>query len=329
MNKQEKIVLISGGAVVLVLIGLLVWLLFFKNGGNAATDNGGDSLTLETDQAARLSEDAWRADSLQMVIDQQNMDRMLLELPTLEQTQNIQPEQQALVDKYNEARNKIENLVAELKSEQANSAKNKQRSQAEIEAQRKKIAELESQVEQLKGYCKDLLGQLAELNEKYNQQVEINSQLTEQNQKLQATVSSTASKNEELTATVNTAKRLIITNVSLKAYNKKDKPEKKIKKAAKLGVSFTVTANNAASAGMKDFYIIIKTPEGQTLTGGGAFQAEGTTLQATARRQIEYANEEVSLSVYYDAGGVSLSEGTYSVMIFCDGTCLKRASFNL
>ena len=256
------------------------------------------------------------------------MDRMLLELPELEDNPNINAEQQALVNKYNAARDEIESLVKELKQEQANSAKNKKRSEAEIEAQRKKIAELESQVEQLKGYCKDLLGQLADLNEKYNQQVQINTQLTQENQNLQQAVTATSTKNEQLTQTVNTAKRLILTGVSLQAYNKKGKTEKKVQKATKLGVSFTVTANNTAAPGMKDFYIIIKTPEGVALTGGGSFSAEGTTLQATARRQIEYANEEVSTTVYYDVN-TTLTAGTYTVMIFCDGSQLTRKSFTL
>lgn len=325
MTSKEKIILFSGIGVVVILIALLVWVLFFKDAGGSQDEDSTPTMQVQQDAGA---DQQWRADSLQMLLDQQNMDRMLSELPSLEANQQLQPEQQALVDKYNEARNKIENLVAELKTEQANSAKNKQRSQAEIDAQRKKIADLESQVEQLKGYCKDLLGQLAELNEKYNQQVEINTQLTQQNQQLQETVSSTSSKNEELTQTVNTAKRLILTNVSLGAYKKNDKKEKKVQKAAKLGVHFTVTANNTASPGMKDFYVIIKTPEGQTLTGGGSFSAEGSTLQATARRQIEYANEEVSVSVYYDVN-TTLTPGAYTVMIFCDGSCLTRKTFNL
>lgn len=323
MEKKDKIILFSGIGVVVILIGVLVWLLFFKNDAEDEVSNSNDS---QLQQQADIN--AWRADSLQMVIDQQNMDRMLLELPTLEESPNINAEQQALVDKYNAARSEIESLVKELKQEQANSAKNKKRSEAEIEAQRKKIAQLEEQVEQLKGYCKDLLNQLAELNEKYNQQVEINNRLTQENQDLQQTVTATSTRNEQLTETVNTAKRLILTNVSLHAYNKKGKSEKKVEKAVKLGVSFTITANNTAAPGMKDFYIIIKTPEGQNLTGGGSFKAEGTSLQATARRQVEYANEEVSTSVYYDVN-TTLTPGTYTVMIFCDGNQLTRKSFTL
>lgn len=320
MDKQQKIIIFSGIGVVLVLLGVLVWLLFFKNDDSAQTEPQPADMTLQL-----------RADSLQNLVDQQRMDQMLSaveELPIDVEGANLQPEQQEIVDKYNEARNKIETLVSELKAEQAKSAKQQKRSQAEIDAQRKKIAELEGQVEQLKGYCKDLLARLAELNEKYEEQVQINTQLTEENKALQQTVTSTSTRNEELTQKVNTAKRLILTNISLGAYKSNGKKEKKVQKAAKLGVHFTVTANNTAAPGMKDFYVIIKTPEGQTLTGAGSFSAEGTTLQATARRQIEYANEEVSASVYYDVN-TTLTAGSYSVMIFCDGDCLARRSFTL
>lgn len=322
MDKQQKIILYSGAGVVVVLIGLLIWMLFFKNGSDATSDPAQQDMALKQQN-----------DSLQLLLDQQafamQLDRLNVDsLPIDVNGINLQPEQLEIVDKYNEARNKIETLVAELKAEQQKSLQSRQRSQAEIDAHKKKIAELESQVSQLKDYCKDLLGQLAELNAKYEEQVQINNQLTEKNKELEHTVHSTNTRNQELTDKVNTAKRLILTGVSLRAYNKKNKVEKKVQKAAKLSVDFTITANNAAAPGMKTFYMTIKSPEGQLLTGGGSFSAEGTTLQATAGRQVEYANEEVSTSITWDVN-TTLTPGRYTVKIFCDGECLTTKHFEL
>lgn len=322
MDKQQKIILFSGIGVVAVLIALLVWMLVFK-------DNTGTT-TSEEQQDALLQQ---QKDSLQLLLDQQafamQMDRLNIDsLPLDVNGINLQPEQTEIVNKYNEARNKIETLVAELKAEQQKSLQSSKRSQSEIDAHKKKIAELESQVTQLKNYCKDLLGQLAELNAKYEEQVQINTQLTEKNKELEETVHTTTTRNQELTDKVNTAKRLVVTGVSLRAYNKKNKVEKKVQKATKLSVDFTVTANNAAAPGMKTFYITIKSPEGQLLTGGGSFNAEGTTLQATASRQVEYANEEVSTSVTWGVN-TTLTAGQYIVKIFCDGSCLTTRHFEL
>lgn len=222
MDKQQKIILYSGAGVVVVLIGLLIWMLFFKNGSDATSDPAQQDMALKQQN-----------DSLQLLLDQQafamQLDRLNVDsLPIDVNGINLQPEQLEIVDKYNEARNKIETLVAELKAEQQKSLQSRQRSQAEIDAHKKKIAELESQVSQLKDYCKDLLGQLAELNAKYEEQVQINNQLTEKNKELEHTVHSTNTRNQELTDKVNTAKRLILTGVSLRAYNKKNKVEKKV-----------------------------------------------------------------------------------------------------
>lgn len=313
MDKKQKIVLFSGIGVVIILLGMLVWVIF-GGGGSASEDTAGG----QTDDAALQAE----LDSLRMVNDMmqiENLSRSLDSLPNFQETQglNLQADQQEIVNKYNEARNKIESLLAQLRQEKANTSKEKSKNQEHLA----RIKELEGQIGELKDYCKELLQRLTDLNVKYEEEVQKNNALTEQNRVLSETVSAANAKNEELTTKVTNAQRLVLTGVSLTAYNKKGKNEKNVTKAKKLGVSFTVTANNAAKPGMKDFYIIIKTPEGQMLPGGGSFSAEGTTLQATARRQVEYANEEVSTSVYWDVN-TSLTPGDYTVRVFCDGQCL-------
>ena len=317
MDKNQKIILFSGRGVVVMLLGVLMWMLFGGNG-----KDGDDARDSDSAMQAEL-------DSLRMVNDMlqiDNLSRSLDSLPNFSEAEGmtLQADQQDVVNKYNEARNKIESLLAELKAEKANTAREKSRNKEHLA----KIKELEGQIAGLKDYCKELLVRLNDLNVKYEEEVQKNTALTEQNRVLSETVSAATAKNEELTTKVTNAQRLVLTGISLRAYNKKDKNEKHVSKAKKLGVSFTVTANNAAKPGMKDFYIIIKTPEGQQLTGGGSFSAEGTTLNATARRQVEYANEEISTSVYWDVN-TSLTPGDYTVRIFCDGQCLATRHCNL
>lgn len=310
MNKQQKIVLFSGLGVVAVLIGVLIWLL--------AGGNFGGGRDADAELQAEL--DSLRAANEQMQID--NLQRSLDSIPAIEtEGMTLAADQQELLGKYNDARDKIESLMKELRQERANNKKSTAASQA-------KIKELESQIGELKEYCKDLLQRLHDLNEKYEQQVQINTELTEQNRVLNETMGAAQAANKELSNKVAVAERLTLTGITLRAYNKKDKNEKNISKARKLGVSFTVTPNNTAKPGMKDFYIVIKTPEGQMLTGGGSFHAEGTTLQATARRSVEYANEELSTAVYWDVN-TSLTPGEYTVRIFCDGQCLATRKFTM
>ncbi len=310
MNKQQKIVLFSGIGVVVILIGILIWLLA---GGNS-------SVSGDRDEALQAELDSLRAANEQMQLD--NLQRSLDSIPAIEtEGMTLAADQQELLGKYNDARDKIESLMKELKQERASNKKSSAASQA-------KIKELEGQIGELKAYCKDLLQRLHDLNEKYEQQVQINTELTEQNRVLSENMGQAQAVNKELSSKVAVAERLTLTGISLKAYNKKDKNEKHISKARKLGVSFTITPNNTAKPGMKDFFITIKTPEGQMLTGGGSFHAEGTTLQATARRTVEYANEELSTAVYWDVN-TSLTPGEYTVRIFCDGQCLATRKFTM
>lgn len=79
---------------------------------------------------------------------------------------------------------------------------------------------------------------------------------------------------------------------------------------------------------MKDFFVRILTPEGSLLGGGGSFQIDGQTVAATAHRQMEYANEELSVSVYWDVN-TTLTPGDYTVEVFADGYRLASRHFTM
>lgn len=221
------------------------------------------------------------------------------------------------MQKYNEARLKVEGLLTELDQEKKNNAAN-----------RKRIKDLEAQIATLKGIVKHYLEEIKRLGEENEGLKKELEQVNQHNQQLASSLSATTTQNEKLSQTVKLAKKLNITGVSLKAYNKKGKVEKKIKKARQLGVSFTVSPNNTAAAGMKDFYIRIVSPEGTLLGSGGSFSIDGSTVQCTAHRQIEYSNEEVSVSVYWDVN-TTLTPGDYTVEVFSDGYRLAAKHFTL
>ena len=124
------------------------------------------------------------------------------------------------------------------------------------------------------------------------------------------------------------AKKLNITSLSFSAYNKKGKPEKHIGKARQLGVSFIVSPNNTAAPGMKNFYMRIISPEGTLLGGGGSFKIDGQSVQSTAHRAVEYANEETHVSIYWDVN-TTLTPGDYTVEVFCDGYRLASRHFTM
>ena len=212
---------------------------------------------------------------------------------------------------------KVEGLLKELNAEKRSNSQNRAR-----------IKQLEGEIATLKGIVKHYLEEIKRLGEE-NEGLKMEiQQINAKNEQLASQVSATTQSNQELAQTVKLAKKLNITGVSLMAYNKKGKKEKNITKARQLGVSFTVSPNNTAAPGMKDFFIRVISPEGTLLGGGPAFSFDGASLSSTAKRSMEYANEELGVSVYWDVN-TTLTPGDYTVEVFCDGYRLASRHFTM
>ncbi|MCH5226947.1 MAG: hypothetical protein J1F16_03905 [Muribaculaceae bacterium] len=303
MNKTQKIIIYGGGATLLCLIALVIVLIV---NNSARTD--------EVNEARAEMESLRLANDRLMLTNEFN--QLNADFNQYED-QQIYLKNDSLIHQYNEARMKVEGLLAELDEQKKDNAAN-----------RKRIKELEGQIATLKGILKHYLEEikrLGEENEGLRQEI---AQVNEKNERLTSQVTQATSENRELSQTVKLAKKLNITGLSFQAYNKRGKVEKNITKAKQLGVSFIVSPNNTASAGMKDFFVRILTPEGVLLGGGEFFNLDGANVAATAKRQMEYANEELSVSVYWDVN-TTLTPGDYTVEVFADGNRLASRHFTM
>lgn len=307
MNKNFKILFIGAGATLVCIIALIVVLIVSNNKSVQAANDAvarADSLAVANDQLLLTNE-----------FNQLNADFNQYE------GQQIYLKNDSLVQKYNEARMKVEGLIQELNDEKAKNSRN-------MAASRAKIKQLEGEIATLKNIVKHYLEEikrLGEENEGLKQEIQ---EVRQNNERLSSQVTQATASNAELTKTVTLARKLNITNVSFHAYNKKGKNEKNITKARQLGVSFTVSPNNTAAPGMKDFYIRILSPEGTLLGSGGNFQIDGSSVQSTSHRRVEYANEEMSVTVYWDVN-TTLTPGDYTVEVFCDGYRLASRHYTM
>ena len=216
---------------------------------------------------------------------------------------------------------KVEGLIRELNQEKSKHSR-------DMSASRAKIKQLEGEIATLKGIVRHYLEEIRRLGEEnagLKQEIE---QVQQRNQQLSTQVTEATASNQQLTQTVQLAKKLNITGLSFHAYNKKGKVEKKITKARQLGASFTVSPNNTAAPGNKTFYMRVISPEGSLLGGGGSFHIDGRSVQATAQRTVEYANDEIHVSIYWDVN-TTLTPGDYTVEIFCDGYRLASRHFEM
>lgn len=217
----------------------------------------------------------------------------------------------SIVEKYAAAKAQVEKLLNELQNE-----KNKSAAQ---------ISKLKAEIETLKGILRDYTAMIAELKEENEDLRQENETVKDQNRQLNQQVTQVTRDNEQLSARMTLAEKLNVTGVTLTALNKKGKNEKNITKAKRLMVSFTIPQNNSTPAGEKVIYLRITNPEGDVLGNGGNFDYEGGSLQSTARKTVEYANEEIGgVTIYWDVN-TTLNPGTYTVELFSDNYLLAPA----
>lgn len=306
MNKNQKILLYGAIGVFLALAALII-VLIVQNARHSRS-------------AAEMQE---QADSLRVENDRLELANLTSEFDRLNAEFNQYEDREltlkndSLIQQYNEARERVNSLLQELDKEKRSNRAN-----------REKIKQLEAEITTLKGIAKHYLEEIKRLNEENEGLRQELSTEKGRNETLERENANVSRSNAELTQTVQLAKKLNITSLSLRAYNKKDKEEKNITKAKKLGVSFVVTPNNTAAPGMKNFYIRIISPEGSLLGAGPTFSYDGTTVTSTASRQMEYANQELPVSVYWNVN-TTLTAGDYTVEVFADGYRLGAARFTM
>ena len=153
-----------------------------------------------------------------------------------------------------------------------------------------------------------------------------NKEIKERNQQLRSTVNEYTQKNEVLSERMQLAEKLNLTGLTFTPLNKRGKTEKRIGRAKQLLVSFTIPQNNSTPVGEKTFYVRIVSPEGNVLGNGATFAFENGNVAYTAKKTIEYDQQETQLSIYYNVN-TALSKGNYTVEVFVDDYRLVSRTF--
>ncbi len=302
-DKKKRLIIGSAiGAAALLFIVLILLLI---------------KTTHDKNETARQAEEQTAA--LQLQLDQE---RLYNEYDDLNdefiqyEGQTIYFKNDSIRQEYEKAKNRVEELRRELDHQNKLS--------------QKRIAELQSEIESLKGILRHYVEQINELQQENQKLTQQNEKLTRRNTELSNRVAETTSQNEELTQRMELAEKLNVSNVSLQPLKGNGKNEKKVKKAKQLAVTFTIPQNNSTPVGSKSIYVRITSPEGNLLKGNGiTFPFENGTIEASAKKDIEYEGVEISgVTIYWDNNTV-LNPGAYRVEIFADNYRLYSNEFSL
>ena len=249
---------------------------------------------------------------------QKKENKAMQELADLDKKE-MENEYQQFAQQYSEMKTQItaeqektERLLKELKETKSNDAR--------------EIARLKKELATVRAVLRSYVIEIDSLNR-------LNQNLTAENTRIKGQYSEATRQIEglnteraSLSEKVAIAAQLDATVISMQLKNKRGKSTDKTSKTKTVQVNFTIAKNVTAQNGHKTFYVRITTPSGTTLGGGGSFNYQNRTLEATMKKTVEYDGQETSISTFWNVSQ-SLLEGTYHVSIFADGNMIGSRSF--
>ena len=141
------------------------------------------------------------------------------------------PNNDSLLIKYGEAKDKVEKLLTELRTQRITS--------------NKRIKELQNEIETLRGIMRHYVQVIDSLGRENAGLKAENEKIRSQNRQLTSQVSRATKENEDLSKRMTLAEKLNVSGVTLTALKSNGKNEKKITKAKQLRVMFTIPQNNS------------------------------------------------------------------------------------
>jgi hypothetical protein len=221
-------------------------------------------------------------------------------------------------------KDKIQGLMTELES-----AKKSGRVSASL------IAKLQRENETLREIMKGYIRQIDELNTK-------NTELTANLDKTSTELNETKNERDDFKNQATESQEKVKKGQKLQAININStgmrmklndqlEPTSKARNCVQASASFTVAENAIADAGQRTLYMQIIDPDGKPLQGrtGGTVSTENGTVVYGAKREINYGNKAVDVTIYYDFNGEEPVNGVYKVKIYSGSELIGSDSFSL
>jgi hypothetical protein len=143
------------------------------------------------------------------------------------------------------------------------------------------------------------------------------------------------SKAEDLETKVARGSVLHTTTISAGALfmrnNGKQVDTDRAKRAEMIKCCFSLGENRVTSAGDKVLYMRVVSPDGKVLPTNdpdNRFRANGTEVEYSARREVNYQNQPVDVCIFWN-GTQELRPGDYVVEIYEGGAQISKSTFKL
>lgn len=194
----------------------------------------------------------------------------------------------------------------------------------------RKIAALKKELATLRAVMREYVAQIDSLNRENIQIKQENQEVRQQYQAAQAENQSLAEEKSRLTEVVNRAAMMEITNFTMTALNKRDRPTTRFSAIQKLQFDFVIAKNITATPGEKTVYMLLRRPDGDLMlkSDNHTFAFENSRQPYSLKSDFDYEGESLSRTLYWPVEEI-LQEGLYTAEFFIDGNMVGSFVFSL
>ncbi|MDB5135955.1 MAG: hypothetical protein JWP37_2558 [Mucilaginibacter sp.] len=255
-------------------------------------------------------------------------------------------------DEKNRLKIELDSLEAQIEQVNTGKAKMSTEMRAKNDSLQSKIKVLRQELAKGKltaaelGKAQEDVKQLRYFVTKYTADIEElkkqNTSLTTERDTLKtnlATVSDKATtlqkQNQDLDSKVKIAQALKIGSANVVAYKIKSSGKEvdvtRASPAKKIKINFTVASNTLADKALHDVYVRVIDPTGNLITAGdsGTFTADGQDLQYTYKTSIDFKDDGSGYTIDWVNPAPPFQKGTYTVLLYSDGSTMGKTSFSL
>ncbi|MFR9503096.1 MAG: hypothetical protein SNH73_01420 [Rikenellaceae bacterium] len=114
-------------------------------------------------------------------------------------------------------------------------------------------------------------------------------------------------------------------DITMATLNERGNDVSRIRRAERLRIDFTISANEFAEPGNIEIFLRIISPDGFPLSTESlpTFLYEGQTLTYSSSRVVDYQNQELPVSIFYSGSGYI--DGTYKIELYTNGYQLAKS----
>ena len=232
----------------------------------------------------------------------------------------------ALQSDYNSLSSDYDNINSQLDSSREEVAQLVERIKKTEATNRAQIRKYEKELGTLRSIMRNYITQIDSLNT-------LNHKLTADAAAARKEAAESRKANKELTQQVESLSGQVAAGsvlkargIRLEAYNSADKVTDRSSRVVRMLTTLSLVENDLAPKGPVRVYIRVKDPGGILLTNGTqvSFNYQGSTMMASASREVDYEGKEVELSIYLN-DIPAYEQGIYTVEAYTAQSFLGSA----